>query len=89
MGVDGSTLGIGPIFVTGGRHHLIALIGWLLDFDDVGVARAEIAQFIAYWFGVASLLEEPLPFVIGRPSAVAPSYQPVMLLSVLDRSVMQ
>jgi len=34
-------------------------------------ARAEAAQFIAYWPGIAFLVEDLLPVVIGRPSAVA------------------
>jgi len=41
------------------------------DVDDFGIARAEDAQFIAYGSGIAFLGEELLPFVVGRPPAVA------------------
>jgi hypothetical protein len=45
----------------------------MLCFDvyDFGIARAEAAQSMAYWSGIAFLVEDLLPFVIGRPSAVA------------------
>jgi hypothetical protein len=32
---------------------------------DFGMARAEVAQFITYWSGIAFLVEERLPVVIG------------------------
>ena len=41
------------------------------DVDDFGIARTAVAQFIAYWSGIAFLVEELLPLVIGRPPAVA------------------
>jgi len=39
----------------------------LLCFDvyDFGMARAEVAQFMAYWSGIAFLVEELPPVVIG------------------------
>jgi hypothetical protein len=40
--------------------------------DKLGIARAQIAQVAAYWFGVAFLVEQLLALVVGRPSAVAP-----------------
>ena len=40
--------------------------------DKLGIARAEIAQVTAYWFGVAFLVEQLLALMVGRPSAVAP-----------------
>ena len=46
-------------------------IGWLYLYH-VGIARPELAQFVTHWFGVAFLVEELLPLVIGRPPAVAP-----------------
>jgi hypothetical protein len=52
------------------REHLRRYVGArvaLLCFDvyDFGVARAEVAQFMAYWSGIAFLVEELLPIVIG------------------------
>jgi hypothetical protein len=42
------------------------------NIDKLGIARAQIAQVTAYWFGVAFLVEQLLALVVGRPSAVAP-----------------
>jgi hypothetical protein len=41
------------------------------DIDKFGIARAELAEFSAYEPGIAFLVEEFLPFVIGRPPAGA------------------
>ena len=41
------------------------------DIDEFSVAWAELAQFSAYRAGIAFLLEEMLPLVIGRPPALA------------------
>jgi hypothetical protein len=41
------------------------------DVDDLGIARAEAAQFLAYRSGIAFVIEELLPPVVGRPPAVA------------------
>src|SRR5215470_4750778 len=41
------------------------------DIDEFGVARAEHTQFPADRSGIAFLVEEILPLVVGRPSAVA------------------
>jgi hypothetical protein len=46
-------------------------IGWF-DIDDVGIARAQLAQLMSYWFSVAFVVEQLLTLLIGRPSAVAP-----------------
>jgi hypothetical protein len=39
-------------------------IGWF-DVDDVGIARAQLAQFMSYGFGVAFLVEQLLALMIG------------------------
>ena len=41
------------------------------DIDEFGIARAELAQFLAYRSGIALFVEETLPLLIGRPPAVA------------------
>src|SRR6266852_3554520 len=41
------------------------------DVDSSGIARTAAAQLVAYWSGIVFLVEELLPLVIGRPSAVA------------------
>ena len=41
------------------------------DIDEFGIARAELAEFSAYGSGIAFLVEEFLPLVIGRPPASA------------------
>ena len=56
--------------------------------DDCAIVRAEAAQLMAYWSGIAFLVEKLLPLVIGRPAVAAdiPAGDPSI---VLDRSVMQ
>jgi hypothetical protein len=44
---------------------------------------------VAHWSGIALLVEDLLPIVIVDHRLPLPSYQPVILASVLDRSVMQ
>ena len=39
--------------------------------DEFGIAWAELAQFLAHRSGIALLVEEFLPLVIGRPPAIA------------------
>ena len=41
------------------------------DIDEFGIARAELAQVLAYRSGIALFVEETLPLLIGRPPAVA------------------
>jgi hypothetical protein len=38
--------------------------------DEFCVARAKTAQFMAYGFGIAFIVKQFLPLVIGRPSTV-------------------
>ena len=58
-----------------------------LDADHFGVARTQTAQFVTYRFRLVLVVEELLPGVVSRP--LLPSYQPVIVASVLDRSVME
>jgi hypothetical protein len=39
-------------------------IGWF-DIDDVGIARAQLAQLMSYWFSVAFVVEQLLTLLIG------------------------
>src|SRR5580693_4769695 len=51
-----------------GRSTVVLL---RFDVDDLGIARADAAQFLAYRSGIAFVIEELLPPVVGRPPAVA------------------
>src|SRR6516225_12338000 len=54
------------------RHHVDRRIVQIcFDVDDLGIARVKAAQLLAYWSGIAFLVEDLLPVVIGRPPAVA------------------
>ena len=59
------------------------------DVDESGISRTEFAQFLAGPVGIAFLFEELPTLVIVDHRPQLPSYQPVILASVLDRSVMQ
>ena len=44
-----------------------------LNVDNLGVARTQIAEFIAYSTGIARIIEPLLPLVIGRVSSDGPA----------------
>jgi hypothetical protein len=49
------------------------------DIDEIGIARAELTKFSADGSGIAFLVEEFLPLVIGRPpasTAIVPAGNP-------------
>ena len=71
-------------------HAKLTVVPGDFDVDDFGVARAQAAQLTAYGTGIPWVVEPLLPVMISGPNAqFLPAYQPVILASVLDRSVMQ
>jgi hypothetical protein len=72
LAAAGASASLGSENIGGTPSRGGVVLHWF-NVDEFGLARAEAAQFAAYWSGIAFLAENLLPLVICRPPAVAPN----------------